>query len=276
MKTADLAADFLRAKEAQALSWATLYGYEIRLRSFAAFSAVLPVDPGQVEEFLVAQGPTAETRDSYFRLLRNFYRWLERRGVLDRQNNPLRRVEAPRLAPKEARWFATEDVWRLLSYPGHTDPMRSLLYLLADTGLRLGEALSITPERFIGEDLVKVAGKAGERVLPVSPMVTNRVLTVLPWPWASADSASHQVRKAFWAAGFTGRRASAISLRHTFGQLWEGDETALQGIFGHTTPLMIHKHYRRYNLLRARRQHRQHSPVAVIQEAHQLRLDWPA
>ena len=45
--------------------------------------------------------------------------------------------------------------------------------------------------------------------------------------------------------------------------MWEGDETLLVGIMGWTSGAML-RVYRPYNLSRAKRQHRQYSPLRRV------------
>lgn len=268
--TRDAVIAFLAAKAAKGLSPRTIETYSYRLGIFAKDCPTLPNKTVTIEHFLAKVGPSQETRESYYRVLRNLYRFLCRRHAVVK--NPIAEIEPPRLRPKVARSLKPDHVRLLLTEPGHPAQVRAFLYLLADTGLRLSEALAIDRVEKIGLNTVVTTGKTGEREVPVSPWVAEMVADALPWPWSSRDAAGLAVRKAFRRAGLNGRRASAQTLRHTFVRLWEGDESLLVGILGWTTPRML-KVYRPYNLARAIRQHLLHSPIRGLDtEARQLSL----
>ena len=226
-----------------------------------AFHPDLPNDPEEIERFLLTTGPTLETRETYYRLLRNLYRWLIQRQRITKRMNPIPRVEMPKLTCKIARSLVPDQLHQLLSHPSHPPQLRAFLHLLADTGLRLSEALSVN-ESSLGADRVIVTGKTGEREVPVSPATLEMVREALPWPWGHWQSAGLAVRRGFRRAGLYGKRASAHTLRHTFTRLWEGDETLLVGILGWTTPAML-KVYRPYDIRKAVAQHKEFSPVKL-------------
>ena len=258
---------FLDAKRAAGLSERTLETYRYRLRIFCRFHPkALPDQASDLEQFVGAMGPTPETRETYYRLLRNLYNWLERRGVI--KVSPMRAVEAPRVPRKIARSISANELIRLVRHPDHPPSVRAFLLLLADTGVRLSEALSIVSPRQFSDGFVTVNGKTGGRIVPVSSTVESEVSRALPWPWQSRGGASKAIVRAFHRAGITGKRASPHTLRHTFTRLWEGDESLLVGILGWTSSAML-KTYRPYDLSRAKHQHRRYSPTAG-DSLHQL------
>ena len=252
----DLVARFLDAKRAKRLAKKTLDSYGYSLNRFAAFSSRLPLTPEMIESFLRAQGPTDETIETYYRVLHNFYAWLKSRRTISR--NPMIDVERPVLRKKVAASLTREELTLLLTHPSHHIAVRAMLFLLADTGMRIAEAVSIQPAE--GEALVKVVGKTGERFVPIRREVKSMVLAALPWPWTRPGSASAAIRKAFVRAGLKGRRAGAHKIRHTFARAWNGDELVLQGILGHRS-LRTSLIYRPFDLDRAVNQHADNSPV---------------
>ena len=261
MNTARAADLFLTAKATKGLSGRTLETYRYRLGILARRHAKLPTDPETLERFLLTTGPSIDTRETYYRLLRNLYRWLKRRRHI--RANPVSHIEAPRIRRKVARRLALVDLSRLLNHPGHPSKHRAFLYLLADTGVRLSEALSVNSPDQVREETVVVIGKRDDREVPISPSVRAMVLKALPWPWGNRDTAGRAVRRAFAKAGLDGRRASAHTLRHTFATLWAGDETILDGIAGWRSSRMRER-YRPYNLARAIIQHRENSPLKGV------------
>ena len=260
MKTQTAIDRFVAARIAVGVSSRTLEGYRYRLRKYAEWFTRLPKRPEQVELFLSQQGPSDETRPTYHRLLTAFYRWLKVRGLF--KSNPMPRVAKPYVYRKVARALSHQELTALLTFQHHTSQVRALLWLLADTGVRLGEAFSVTQiDRHGGRFVVK--SKTGERELPIHPAVARMVNAELPWPWANAHYAGLAVRIAFRNAGITGKRASAHTLRHTFARMWRGDESLLVEIMGWTSPRML-KVYKPYNIRAAITQHRVHSPLRQI------------
>lgn len=264
LSTAALASAFLEAKRAKGLSPRTIETYHYRLTAFARQNPELPLSPEPIEAILADAGPEPETRHQHFRILRTFYRWLAKRGVIE--TNPIDLVEPPRLPPKVARSLSRDQLRQLLRYPCW-DVLRAFLWLLSDTGLRLSEGWRLA-KGDMDSRIITVKGKVGERQVPITPYVRNMVLNLpgeRPFAerWSSRQAAGLAVKRAFNRVGFTGKRASAHTLRHTFVRLWEGDENLLVGILGWTSARML-KVYRPYDITRAMRQHRRYSPIKKL------------
>ena len=257
LRTLEIADQFLAAKKAKGLEKATLNNYSLRLMRFGQHFAVLPMAADVVEGHLVTiRG--SENRHGEYRVLKTLYRWLHRKGRIRR--NPIEEVEAPVVPKKVARALTREELRQLLDFQ-HRPVDKAFLDLLVDTGLRVGEAVSIREPWHFREGVVVVKGKVGEREVPVSSITRDAVLPFLPWPWTTAVGAKQAVSRAFRRAGILGKRASAQTLRHTFCRLWDGDETVLEGIMGWTSPRM-RRVYRPYDLKRAKEQHEEwSSPV---------------
>ena len=255
ISTTDALAKFLDSCRAKGLAARTLEDYHYRLRDFARASPQLPSEPSEIEAYLLSRPWGPVTRETHYRNLCSFYGWLTKRRYI--KHNPMSDVDRPRFPRKVARALTPDEMHQLLHYPNYNRRIRTFLYLLADTGLRLGEALSLRPENIKAETVV-VSGKTGEHEVPVSPHVRRMVVKVLPWPWSSRQAAVHAVCRAFNQAGINGERASAHTLRHTFVREWRGDESLLVGIMGWTSARMLQV-YRPYDLERAIIQHRSNS-----------------
>ena len=265
--TVEAKAQFMTAKRARGLTDATLRNYLWRLTRFSERFSVLPMSARAVEEHLLTiAGPL--NRHGEFRVLRTFYRWLESQQRIDR--NPFEGIEPPMVPKTVARSLSLEELIQLLGY-NHRPVDKALLCLLVDTGLRIGEAVSIREPWQFRSGVVVVKGKVGEREVPISDHIRDTVLPFLPWPWTTTEGAKNAVRKAFRRAEIRGKRASAQTLRHTFCRLWNGDESLLEGIMGWTSGRM-RKVYRPYDVERAKSQHKEWSPVRLVLAARQLRL----
>ena len=176
MRTTDAVETFLIAKTSKGLSPSTLDMYRYRLHIFARLNPDLLLGSARIEHFLARVGPTQETREAYYRLLRNFYGWLAHRRLIRKNQNPLPRIETPLLRRRVARSLNIEQLGLLLTFPGHPEQVRAFLYLLADTGLRLSEAQAIHDLTNRGLDSVITSGKTGEREVPISPKVAAMVV----------------------------------------------------------------------------------------------------
>jgi len=126
-------------------------------------------------------GATAASRARAVSALRNFYRWLDRGGVL--HNPKIDALTTPKLPRSVPKPIAVADAAVLLDaaeefvdepWIGLRD--RALFTLLYGCGLRISEALALDRGCLpLGESL-KVLGKGRkERVVPVLPIVTEAV-----------------------------------------------------------------------------------------------------
>lgn len=253
---------FLAARESQGFSPSTLESYRFTFAAMARRYEHLPTQPEQLERFL-AVWPHMVTRETNYKRLAAFYRWLVKRKRLAPENNPIAMMDAPRIRPMAARGLTRDELRRLFGYP-HAAPMRLFLQLPLDCGLRLSEAWGLRLED-VKDDTVIVRGKNGAREVPISPKIRDELRAMLPFPWKSPRSAGQLVRRAFHLAGLSGKRASYHTLRVTFARLWKGDKLALKGIGGWASWKMV-EHYRPYDLDEAVAQHQRFSPLLALNE----------
>ena len=252
---------FLAAKSK--LQKRTLEEHRYRLNLIGRHAEHLPRNPEEVDRFLDTVGPAPETVASYYRFLRNLYNTLIKRGYIRECEDPMPKVEPPRIPPKIHPSLSKQELVGLLTNKTLSPAIQCLCFVLADTGVRLGEAISITSDRLM-DGLVVVSGKQGDRVVPVSDEVTGLLQDTLPWPWQDARSASHAICKALKLAGLPGKKGTAKALRHTFMRLWEGDEGVLVDLGGWTTSRILKRTYRPYNIHKAKEQRELYRPTALI------------
>ena len=162
----DAAEQFLGSLRSRQVPTNTLKAYASDLRCFAR--AVPPdlaaVDVGAIRRFLAAGAVAASTRRRRHAALRSFYRWLVREELVEA--NPMERVDAiaaPTRLPRPLPASQSEAI--LAAIPTTATRDRALFTLLYETGMRVGEALSIqradvdlTPD----DEKVRVLGK-GQR-----------------------------------------------------------------------------------------------------------------
>ena len=115
--------------------------------------------------------------NSEFKALRSFFKFLCGSGQIP--TDPMASLELPKVTYSERELPAREDITKLLQGECYrkkdTTKFRTMTYLLANTGLRLGEACSIKKADVNFDKLeVKVMGKGRrQRVIPVSPYVAE-------------------------------------------------------------------------------------------------------
>lgn len=255
---------FLLSRQAKGLSPKTIKWYRDILKRFVLANRTLPRRPEPIERFLINCPGFDERRHGYYRALKALYRFLQRRYL---EKNPMDLVEPPRRVRKQPRFLMLQDIHSLLSYPDHPQGTRAALMFLIDTGARLGELTSVdldsldeSPNGFI----CTINGKTGTRVVPVSYETYHALMVMDASQFhRKTDWIGRRISKAFKDAGV---RGTAITLRHTFGTLWKGDELALQRIMGHSN-LATTKLYRHWAMDHLIQQHHQYSPLRMVMGA---------
>jgi integrase/recombinase XerC len=185
---------------------ATRDAYARDLRQFLAFfkhqlghppclSDLARLDVKTVRAFLAHRRKAGVVSRSLARslsALRMYFRWLEREETL--KNRAVTEVALPKIPhaiPKPLNVEAATDVVR----PNGNDEDdwiavrdRAVLILLYGCGLRISEALALSPRTapIEGRDMMHVIGKGGkERLVPVLPVVSetiSRYVSLYPYP----------------------------------------------------------------------------------------------
>lgn len=260
MKTEDAITKFITAKKAEGLKDYTIYCYEKRLGLFSVINEDLPIEPEPIEAFLLNPTWTPENKETYWRLLRNMYNFLQSRGHID--FNPIRMIPRPKIPKKDARSFNKDEVQLIFDFM-KTDSNFDLetkifTWVLMDTGVRLSEALSINPKSFSGDGFVLVSGKVGDRIVPISKPCEEATKSVLDWKWHGRDSASKAVKRCLKEAGLEGKRTSPHTLRHTYCREYSGDVSILVNLMGWTSSRML-KVYRPFDKNKALKDYQNNS-----------------
>ena len=236
VSTAEAVAAFVVGCEARGLRPRTVLWYGWMLRPLAARFEVLPVAPAALEQLLAGLGDVSDvTRLDYWVVLRVFYRWAAVRfGFAD----PLQAIRRPLVRRRVPLALTEAQVLRVLA-AAVSRRDKALLTLLLDTGMRLGEAHSLTWSD-VGVDVLVVDGKVGRRQVPISSWALW-VLMGVELPWRSTrggdiglDGLGRAVRRCLRRAGVA--KGGPHLLRHTFARLYlraGGDVFSLQRILGH-------------------------------------------
>jgi integrase/recombinase XerD len=141
------------------------------------------VKPEPVLAFIAGSGPLTTRWGLKLHILRGFYRYAQERGAVPVSPLP---AQAPKLpAPLTPYIYSVAELHRLVAAtdtlhtpqsPLRTDTMRSLLLLLYGTGMRIGEALSLTlADVDLVERLVTVRDTKffKTRLVPIGPRLTR-------------------------------------------------------------------------------------------------------
>jgi integrase len=259
MTTAKAISLYLRSCHAKGLSKRTIQWYGGILKSFASLYPELPDNPESLETFINRCHAGDERRHGYFRTLRAFYNYSEKRLNIQ---NPIRMVDAPKRKRKLPRPIAIDGLVQLLSFP-HPGRLKAALIFLTDTGVRVGELVGVRPEDFIETQWGYVSivnGKTGPRIVPVSRESYSAIIKYLPFG-ITANHMSRLLAGAFRDAHVPG---TAHSLRHSFGTLWHGDDISiLQKIMGHTH-ISTTMQYRQVQYEQMALAHNIYSPLKMV------------
>lgn len=265
MRTSDAIDAFVASRRARGCSAAYESWLRYGLGRLASTWSELPRDPESVELVLAEmRGVSDETRYDVWVAMRLLFRWCSRRYAVP---DAAAFVERPLRRRKVARTLTAEEVDRLLeSRLSRRD--RALLTLLLDTGMRIGEAASLT-WRAVGNSVVTVCGKTGRREVPMSPGTARGLMGQGDGEhvWVTAgrpvtvQGLQVAVKRALARAGL---RGGPHLLRHTFGRLYVmngGDIFSLQRIMGHAD-VATTRRYVEMDLRDVQLQHGRFSPVA--------------
>lgn len=264
---AEAVAAFERSSLARGLRPKTVRWYREMLKPLLRSGDRLPEDPEELEAVLGGLGEVSdETRHDHFVAMRVFYRWLARRfDVVD----AMAKVDRPLRRRRVREALTAPQLRRVLESPLCRRD-RALLTLLLDTGIRIGEAHSLTWST-VGEETIAVAGKVGLREVPISSW-TRWVLLGVELPWRGArgqltvEGLGRAVRRCLRRAGV--ERGGAHLLRHTFARIYlraGGDVFSLQRILGHRS-LSTTRVYAELELGDVIAQHRRFSPITQLLE----------
>lgn len=290
--TWDQAENLFRIRcEGQNLAPGTLYLYKTHLAMWTRWARSKGLEPASVTptairaylRSLKARGLKDNTVDCVYRILKTFWRFLVREEAVE--HDPMARVERPRREQRLLKVFTEEQVRQLLDAIGCKSDFGkrdyALILLLADTGLRLMEALSLKRQDVdLERCVVTVCGKGRkERLVPFGQAARRALVRwIRIWDqvaggedlWISKvgsriNKRPFQERLAGYGrkAGLQGVRCSAHTFRHFFAVTYlrnGGDVLTLQRILGHST-LDMTRVYARMADSDVLRAHRAASPL---------------
>jgi len=172
---------YLRQCELRGLSPRTVKIYQEKLEKFLEFLNGESLERADIFSFLYflkesGNGPGSQS--IYLRSLKTFYRWAFNQDFI--RFNPLDGFPGVKIPKRLFPTLTPTQLQELLNIAKklerNSQRNQAILLLFIDCALRPGELLSLTLSDFQG-DYIKVRGKTGERLLPLSP-VTKRAIQV--------------------------------------------------------------------------------------------------
>jgi integrase/recombinase XerD len=274
MKTRILVDEFIISLRAKGDRPCTLTWYGSIVGRLAKAYKELPESVGPIEGFLGGLEVNFESRRSTIRALRAFYRWVKKRHKV---RNPMLQITMPRRRKQNIYYLSTVELAWIMALP-LCPRDKALVWLLIDTGVRIGEALNLSLED-IYDEYIMVDGKTGQREVPISPEVRAQLLALgtrshIFWGTKGAlgqTGAYNIVHKAFKLAGIQAKKWGPHVLRHTFGRqyiLAGGDLVSLQRILGHAN-IATTRIYADLDLRDITIQHAKFTPLKTAQTACQ-------
>jgi integrase/recombinase XerC/integrase/recombinase XerD len=226
---------------------------------------------------------SAATIHGHVRTLRAFFNWLVVEGLA--HNNPAKDLKPPKVARKVVSTLSDKEIGAIL-HTFSTSPSdvrnHTLFLILLDTGLRIGELISLKlSDVHIDEGYIKVMGKGKkERIVPIgnnaqralqrylfrfrpkpiNPAIDNVFLSTSNKPLTENSMKLMFARMSQRSGVF---RLHAHLCRHTFATRFlinGGDVFSLQQILGHSTLEMV-RHYVNLASSHITIQHQKYSPL---------------
>lgn len=259
---------FLAAHTANNLRKSTLRKHDLISRQLAAFChnrgyiflRQLGVD--QIREFRNTWKLNSLSAAKTLERLRSFFKFCIESEWIDK--NPATAVKAGKIEEPDVLPFTTSEVTKILeacaAFNGNGQRIKALTQLMLSTGLRIGDASTITRDRFVKDTNgwkvhLRTAKTRTEVFIPVEDYVVKDI-QALPgdYPFWSGESSAESCssvwqeayRKLFKQAGITGH---PHRFRHTFAKNLLLAEVPLETVsllLGHKKLSITEKHYARF------------------------------
>lgn len=281
MNSTELYTQFITRKRASGLSPRTIEAYDYAILPFLELNPELPVPSERIEPYIYDNQWSQQKRAFVFRHLRAFCRWYSRKLG---QDNPMLDVLKPRVKLDTVRYLTKGEIQTLYSELSNNKRDRAIVLTLLDTGIRVGELLSITTSS-LDTNILQVNSKTGPRVVPISPCITQLLKEIaLPSGEVFGITKSRVYRiiaHYLGKIGFDGKRGPH-TFRHTFAvhALRNGmDIVTVSKTMGHKTIVQTQQYLRlaQEDMTEAHTKftplnlvldeiHHKHSPIKVMQE----------
>ena len=168
VKTQDLIDRFLASRRAKALSGETVATYEwVMDKLLASCPGDLPETADELRQVLIDNRSLAPSSLlTIYKRLEIMWAWAEKQGICA---NTMKFLDQPVVRKQIPRFLEKEEIERLLAAAANERDY-VIIAVLLDTGVRVGELASMT-KADLGQAGVRVQGKSGARIVPVTPPV---------------------------------------------------------------------------------------------------------
>ena len=186
----ELITAFLLERKSRGLQPRSIDFYKMHMKYFSAWAGA---DVTQLEQLTPAlirgymlhldeSGHKPNYAHGFFRSIRAFFKWLEFEDLITAQNNPMRKVKAPKVPTEPLQPIPLDDIRAMIAtctgggFTAERD--KSIILTLIDTGARAAELLSINLDDcnlLTGDILIKRGKGAKPRTVFVGK-VTRRAL----------------------------------------------------------------------------------------------------
>ena len=251
METASLIASFLASRKLAGCSDATIQHYGFVLGRMARAIPSLPktANYNLVRDFLSTYPGSLATLSEVRNITAAFLKWLREHYDYE---DPMKRIPHIRVPEKQIQTLTNDEIFLVLCAPEKNAQHKALIYLLLNTGIRRGEAVSLKWKYLnTGGDFMYVTGKSGQRQVPISPEVCDLLLAL---PKGKDDYVFHSqggphtgkpltekgadyiAKKYLDLINFHGEKRGCHVFRHSFGRFFfekTSDLHTLQKILGH-------------------------------------------
>ena len=207
----ELVEAFLSSRRVGNCSPRTIEVYGANLRRFmgAAGNDLSAYSPAEIQSYLMSLGARMKpiSVHQHFRTLRTFFTWAVEMGFLAETPMGGIKMKVPKALPRVPDDEAVRDLLSVCpdTFEGHRN--KALVALLADSGLRIGEALRlrISDVDLVAKTLTVRGGKCGKDGIGCFGSATTRLLLALLKMRPSATSRDHV---------FVDRQARPLSRNH--------------------------------------------------------------
>ncbi len=267
---------WLKHEESSSIRRATLGDKRRHLAKFLkwaggdteASSITKPRATEYVEEVLLPWDVTTDTKRFALNTVRQFYDWLEVRGIVtanpfDKVGRLIRDAARGQHEGDGRRSWQPEELLKVLRYVPQDDPMWPLVVLMAYTGARREELCSMRVKNVTETAMFNPSGKtpSARRMIPLHPVIQPLVLRLtetsadgflIPGLLTSGADDKRGIligkRLAYWIrkAGITDEALVAHGFRHSVETQMEAAGISLrlrQQILGHHSMTITEEHY---------------------------------
>lgn len=265
-KTLEFAKEkFLEDAQARGLKPPSIYKYKLVLKQLEAFaksrglSLIARFTVDELRTFRASWSNKNLSAAKKLEHLKSFFRFCNESGWI--KENPAKTIKPPKIDAPPVLPFSEDEMKKILAAcDTHPDParavqLRALVLLMRYTGLRIGDACTLSRSRIHNGELELYTAKSGTKVqLPVNPVALDALKKISKvndyyfWSGRSTRKTCINIwedtfRSMFKRAGISGH---SHQLRHTFavGLLQRG--TSMEDVsllLGHRRIAVTERHY---------------------------------